>query len=68
MTGPDPDGSPAHAAIRVRRVAGARGVDPDAVRALVDDATSGRDLGSIGAPHVRVPGLDLALDRGFGRV
>ncbi len=38
-----------------------------AVAALVEDATSGRDPGFVGAPHVRVPELDLALDRESGR-
>ncbi|MGY1715437.1 potassium-transporting ATPase subunit KdpC [Geodermatophilus sp. SYSU D01106] len=67
-SGLDPDISPAYAAIQVRRVAEARGVPAEEVQALVDDATAGRDLGFIGAPHVRVLPLNLALDREFGRV
>lgn len=66
-SGLDPDISEAYAAIQVERVAAARGVDPDAVRSLVAGSTSGRDLGVIGAPHVRVLVLNLALDREFGR-
>ena len=66
-SGLDPDISAAYAAIQVERVATARGVDPSTVRALVAEATSGRDLGVIGAPHVRVLELNLALDREFGR-
>jgi K+-transporting ATPase ATPase C chain len=33
------------------------------VRRPVDQATVGRDLGFIGAPHVHVLELDLSLDR-----
>ena len=66
-SGLDPDISAAYAAIQVERVATARGVDPSTVRALVAEATSGRDLGVIGAPHVRVLELNLALDRELGR-
>jgi potassium-transporting ATPase KdpC subunit len=66
-SGLDPDISEAYAALQVERVAAARGVDPDTVRALVAGSTSGRDLGVIGAPHVRVLRLNLALDRELGR-
>ena len=55
--------SPAYAAIQVDRVARERGLSMAAVRALVDDATVGRDLGFIGAPYVNVLRLNLALDR-----
>ncbi|SFO46531.1 K+-transporting ATPase, c chain [Geodermatophilus obscurus] len=66
-SGLDPDISPEHVAIQVQRVADARGVPAADVADLVEDVTSGRDLGFIGAPHVRVLGPDLALDREFGR-
>ncbi|RBY90666.1 potassium-transporting ATPase subunit KdpC [Blastococcus sp. TF02A-26] len=66
-SGLDPDISPAYAAIQVDRVAQARGLDAGTVRRLVADATAGRDLGFVGAPHVRVLELNLALDRATGR-
>lgn len=62
-SGLDPDISPGYAAIQVDRVAAARGVPADAVRELVAEHSSGRDLGVVGAPHVRVLELNLALDR-----
>lgn len=65
-SGLDPDISPAYAALQVDRVAASRGVDPDVVRGLVEEFTSGRDLGIVGAPHVRVLALNLALDREAG--
>lgn len=65
-SGLDPDISPAYAGLQVDRVATARGVDPDVVRRLVAASTSGRDLGVVGAPHVRVLELNLALDRELG--
>jgi len=61
-SGLDPDISPAGAEYQVARVAAARGMTPDAVRAVVARHTTQPLLGFIGEPIVNVLELNLDLD------
>ncbi len=66
-SGLDPHLSPQAVVWQIPRVANARGVTPERIRAVVEAYTEGRALGLLGEPGVNVLLLNLALDGQFGR-
>ena len=65
-SGLDPHVSPEAARWQVPRVAGARGVPPGEVDALLASQTEDRWLGFLGEPRVNVLRVNVELDRRFG--
>jgi len=61
-SGLDPHISVRNAELQMARVAKARGLSADKVRALIEQNTDRADLGFLGEPGVRVLQLNLALD------
>jgi K+-transporting ATPase ATPase C chain len=66
-SGLDPDLSPLAAYWQVPRIARARQVTSDRIRAVIEARVQGRDLGVFGEPRVNVLAVNLALDRQFGK-
>jgi K+-transporting ATPase ATPase C chain len=64
-SGLDPDISPAYADIQVARVAKARHVSPDQIRAVLAQFRNDRALGFLGEPTVNVLQLNLQLDHRY---
>jgi K+-transporting ATPase ATPase C chain len=66
--GLDPHIPPAAAELQLARVAVARGVSADRVRALIVEHTEGPTFGFLGRARVNVLELNLALDEALGQM
>jgi potassium-transporting ATPase KdpC subunit len=66
-SGLDPHLSPNAMLWQAARVAKARGISTERVKAVVESNVEGRTFGILGEPHVNVLLVNLALDRQFGR-
>jgi potassium-transporting ATPase KdpC subunit len=66
-SGLDPHLSPETMLWQLPRVAKARGVAPERIKAVVESRVEGRTFGILGEPRVNVLMVNLALDRQFGR-
>jgi K+-transporting ATPase ATPase C chain len=61
-SGLDPHISPAAAIYQMARVVRVRGISPEQVKAMIAQASAGRQLGLLGEPRVNVLQLNLLLD------
>ena len=66
-SGLDPELSPEAALWQAPRIARARGVTEDRIRAVIEGRVEGRDMGFLGEPRVNVLGVNVTLDQQFGR-
>jgi K+-transporting ATPase ATPase C chain len=66
-SGLDPHVSPQGAIWQVPRIAKARGISSERIKAVVEANVEGRTFGILGEPRVNVLMVNLALDQQFGR-